>query len=194
MGWDIVQASATDWCYWKGRSEGYVMSRLQQRLTSTDGWVHTVDVPSSQEVGSPLSRLGSKRQRYPTVNLPNPCNRQEKTHQWMRVINKKQTSEGSNVQPYNISASFMINLNFGEMSLRWHWMDGLSANWLGSMVTLTSTETKTCASSCDSVPALMTSQQLEVYIIQSNRLKREVCADQLEHLKKQMGAYHIRTK
>jgi len=73
-------------------------------------------------------------------------------------------------------------------------MDGLSAYWLGSMVTLTSTETETCASSCDSVPALMTSQQLEVYIIQSNRLKREVCADQLEDLKKQMGAYHIQTK
>lgn len=45
------------------------------------------------------------------------------------------------------------------------------------------TETEICASSCDSIPTLMTSQQLEVYIIQSNGLKREVCADQLEDLK-----------
>ena len=43
---------------------------------------------------------------------------------------------------------------------------------------------ESCASSCDRVLTLMmTSQQLEVYNIPFSRLKRKVCADQLEDLK-----------
>lgn len=59
----------------------------------------------------------------------------------------------------------------------------VTANWLiRSIVTLT-TETESCASSCDSILTLMISQQLEVYVMHFNRLKRMICADQSDDLK-----------
>ena len=72
-------------------------------------------------------------------------------------------------------------------------LDGwtVTANWLRSIVTLT-TETESCASSCDSILTLMMSQQLEVYVMHYNALKRIVCVDQSEDLKNRWEPINFR--
>jgi hypothetical protein len=59
------------------------------------------------------------------------------------------------------------------MSLQWNSMDGLSANWLGSMLPWLRKQT-----------AVQDFKQLEVHVMQFNGLKRIVYADQSEDLKK----------
>jgi hypothetical protein len=72
-------------------------------------------------------------------------------------------------------------------------LDGwtVRANWLRSIVTLT-TETESCTSSCDSILTLMMSQQLEVYVMHFNGLKRIVCTDESEDLKNRWEPINFR--